>query len=272
MNHVVCVKWGNKYISKYANVLKNMVQRNCTVDYQFHCITDDPNGLDPDINVIRFPSHPGIKTWWSKLWMFSADFPLQGNILYFDLDVVVFDKTSLETTAIEQYAKDYSPQISTAHPIRDYKRNTLVNVGIKFGYKTQYMILETDLASGKCQCIARYFSNIPFYHHSFAMTENYVILYQTPVVISRRKALSPWRPISDAMAIKPELGSKIIVINRHNGESTVFTPDSFYCFHSSNAYEKNHEIVLDLVTTHRGDYGLFSLDIAHFQLQFQLRW
>lgn len=91
MNHVVSVKWGNKYISKYANVLKNMVQRNCNVDYQFHCITDDPNGLDPDINVIRFPSHPGIKTWWSKLWMFSADFPLQGNILYFDLDVVVFD-------------------------------------------------------------------------------------------------------------------------------------------------------------------------------------
>jgi hypothetical protein len=25
MNHVVCVKWGNKYISKYANVLNNMV-------------------------------------------------------------------------------------------------------------------------------------------------------------------------------------------------------------------------------------------------------
>ena len=187
-------------------------------------------------------------------------------------NMVVFDKTSLKTTAIEQYAKDYSPQISTAHPIRDYKRNTLVNVGIKFGYKTQYMILETDLASGKCQCIARYFSKIPFYHHSFAMTENYVILYQTPVVISRRKALSPWRPMSDAMAIKPELGSKIIIINRHNGESTVFTSDSFYCFHSSNAYEKNHEIVLDLVTTHRGDYGLFSLDDMDKEKEFQSKF
>jgi hypothetical protein len=95
MNHVVCVKWGNKYISKYANVLKNMVKRNCTVDYQFHCITDDPKGLDSDINVIRFPSDPGIKTWWSKLWMFSADFPLKGTILYFDLDVIVFNNIDL---------------------------------------------------------------------------------------------------------------------------------------------------------------------------------
>tara|TARA_B100000214_G_C23961144_1_gene625326 strand:+ start:513 stop:1211 length:699 start_codon:yes stop_codon:yes gene_type:complete len=91
MNHVVCVKWGNKYISKYANVLKNMVKRNCTIDYQFHCITDDPNGLDSDINVIKFPSDPGIKTWWSKLWMFSPEIPLKGTILYFDLDVIIFN-------------------------------------------------------------------------------------------------------------------------------------------------------------------------------------
>ena len=91
MNHVVCVKWGNKYISKYANVLKNMVKRNCTVDYQFHCFTDDPNGLDPDINVIKLPNDPWIKAWWSKLFMFSPQMPLRGNILYFDLDVVIFD-------------------------------------------------------------------------------------------------------------------------------------------------------------------------------------
>ena len=91
MNHVLCVKWGNKYISKYANVLKNMVSRHTTVPYQFHCITDDANGLDADINVIKLPNHPWIKTWWSKLWMFSPDMPLKGNLLFFDLDVVIFD-------------------------------------------------------------------------------------------------------------------------------------------------------------------------------------
>ena len=90
-NHVVCVKWGNKYVSKYANVLDSMVKRHTTVPYEFHCITDDPSGLDPHINVIRLPNDPCIKTWWSKLWMFSPDFPLKGNVLFFDLDVVIFN-------------------------------------------------------------------------------------------------------------------------------------------------------------------------------------
>ena len=80
-NHVVCVKWGNKYISNYANVLNNMVKRHATVPYQFHCLTDDPIGLDPAINVIRLPKDPYIKSWWSKLWMFAPEMPLKGNIL-----------------------------------------------------------------------------------------------------------------------------------------------------------------------------------------------
>ena len=90
MNHIVCVKWGNKYISQYVNVLYNMVKRHTTVPFEFHCITDDPKGLDSHINTIMLPNDPWIKTWWSKLWMFGAHFPLQDNILYFDLDVIVF--------------------------------------------------------------------------------------------------------------------------------------------------------------------------------------
>ena len=91
MNHVVCVKWGNKYPSIYVNVLKNMVARHTGVPYQFTCFTDDPNGIDEDVNIVRFPNEPYIKSWWSKLWMFSPEMPLKGNILYFDLDVVIFD-------------------------------------------------------------------------------------------------------------------------------------------------------------------------------------
>jgi len=90
-NHVVCVKWGNKYVSTYVNILKNMVARHTTVPYQFHCLTDDPAGIDPDVNIVRLPKEPGIHSWWSKLWMFSPDMPLRGNILFFDLDVVIFD-------------------------------------------------------------------------------------------------------------------------------------------------------------------------------------
>ncbi len=89
MNHVVCVKWGPKYISQYVNVLNSMLKRHLTVPYEFHCITDDVRGLDPNIKTLMLPKDPWIKTWWSKLWMFGEKFPLQGNILYFDLDVII---------------------------------------------------------------------------------------------------------------------------------------------------------------------------------------
>ena len=42
MNHILCVKWGNKYISQYVNVLKNMIAKHTKVPYQFHCFTEDP--------------------------------------------------------------------------------------------------------------------------------------------------------------------------------------------------------------------------------------
>ena len=60
MNHVVCVKWGNKYVPQYVNVLASMVKRHTTVPYQFHCITEDATGLDPTVNVVQLPNNPII--------------------------------------------------------------------------------------------------------------------------------------------------------------------------------------------------------------------
>jgi len=88
--HIFCVKWGNKYVSQYANVLYNMCKRHLTLPHQFHCITESPHELDPGINVINLPNLPGIKTWWSKLYMFHPEIPVKGTILFFDLDVIVF--------------------------------------------------------------------------------------------------------------------------------------------------------------------------------------
>ena len=61
MNHIVCVKWGHKYVPEYVNVLKRMCKRHITVPYQFHCFTENPKGLDPDINVIPLGKEPFIK-------------------------------------------------------------------------------------------------------------------------------------------------------------------------------------------------------------------
>jgi len=84
---VLCLKHGTKYSADYVNILYNMVKRNCTLDYQFACLTDDPTGLNDDIITIPLPEK--LAGWWCKPYMFSKDLPIKGTILYLDLDVVI---------------------------------------------------------------------------------------------------------------------------------------------------------------------------------------
>jgi hypothetical protein len=89
-NYLLCLKHGTKYSPDYVNKLYNMVKRNCTVEFEFVCLTDDPTGLDPQIKTIPLPGN--LQGWWCKPYMFSKDLPIKGTILYMDLDVVVAGK------------------------------------------------------------------------------------------------------------------------------------------------------------------------------------
>ena len=87
-NYVVCLKHGSKYSSRYVNVLSRMVARHCTVPYEFVCFTDDVRGIDENIRTEPLP-HIGVYGWWFKIMFFDKNFPLDGNILYMDLDIVI---------------------------------------------------------------------------------------------------------------------------------------------------------------------------------------
>ena len=87
-NYIVCLKHGTKYSSEYGNILYNMTKRHTTIPYEFVCFTDDTRDINPDIRTI--PLKPiGVYGWWYKVIFFDKNFPLDGNILYFDLDVVI---------------------------------------------------------------------------------------------------------------------------------------------------------------------------------------
>ena len=66
-----------------------MCNRHITVPYEFHCLTENKQGINVDIDIVDLPNHPGIKTWWSKLYMFSPELPSKGTIGYLDRDVIV---------------------------------------------------------------------------------------------------------------------------------------------------------------------------------------
>jgi hypothetical protein len=67
-----------------------MVKRNTTIPYEFVCYTENPKGINPGITVKSLPP-VDLKGWWYKVMFFDPNHELQGNILFLDLDVVVFN-------------------------------------------------------------------------------------------------------------------------------------------------------------------------------------
>ena len=57
-NNILCLKHGQKYNADYVNKLYNMVSRNITVPFTMHCITEDRDGINPNINIIPLPKIP----------------------------------------------------------------------------------------------------------------------------------------------------------------------------------------------------------------------
>jgi len=112
-NYVVCLKWGTKYGPEYVNKLKAMTARNLTVDHEFICFTDNRAGIDKSIRVEALPNIP-VSGWWYKVWFLSNELPIQGTLLFLDLDLIVFKNIDKLFT--------YKPEKNFCI-IRDFNRN-----------------------------------------------------------------------------------------------------------------------------------------------------
>ena len=86
-NYVLCLKHGDKYSSQYVNTLYSMVKRNLTIPFTMACLTDNKQGINKDVLCLDLPKD--LSGWWCKPYMYSNELPLNGTILYMDLDVVI---------------------------------------------------------------------------------------------------------------------------------------------------------------------------------------
>ena len=91
--NVICIKWGNKFSSEYVNRLYKMVKKNLTLPYRFVCFTDNPEGINEDIEIKPLPyiDDSGIPDrMWKKLGLFSKELSdLSGTALFLDLDIII---------------------------------------------------------------------------------------------------------------------------------------------------------------------------------------
>lgn len=94
---ILCVRFGNKYGVDYVERLRNMIARHTTVPYELVCLTDDPTPVE-GVRLILRKNEGYAKGWWHKVHMFDPQLPIDGRILYMDLDVVICSNIDRLTT------------------------------------------------------------------------------------------------------------------------------------------------------------------------------
>ncbi len=93
---VGCVKWGTRFGPDYVNVIFRAVREHLGVPHRFVCLTNQPEGIDPGVEVVPVPEFgvPEVE-WtkrgcWPKVALFAPGvFADDEIVLYLDLDVLV---------------------------------------------------------------------------------------------------------------------------------------------------------------------------------------
>lgn len=164
---------------------------------------------------------------------------------------VQFDLETLETLGVFDY-QDALPKDKcweSAHPHYDLQRKEMLNYLIKYGKRSYYTFYRMQEGSKERKIIAEIPVEQPAYMHSFAMTENFVILTEFPLVVKPLDLLIKGQAFIKNFSWQPQRGTKFIVLNRHTGKIvTESITRPFFAFHHANAFEKDHELHFDIVT------------------------
>lgn len=159
---------------------------------------------------------------------------------------VEFDPATLQTVGVVGYTDDLGGMVTTAHPHADPATGDLVSFTLAFGRRSEYRLYRQagGLRRGLFATVP---ADLPGYLHSFAITERHVVLMIFPLVVNPLSFVLHGRPFIENYRWRPELGTRIVVIDSTSGEvRTDTTTAPCFAFHHINAYESGEQLVIDL--------------------------
>ncbi|MDE1769004.1 MAG: carotenoid oxygenase family protein [Thaumarchaeota archaeon] len=161
---------------------------------------------------------------------------------------VEFDSETLRTIGIFSYDDKIDSSITTAHPHHDFIRNEGVNYTTKISRTSSYNIYKIADGIGHRNLISSIPVEEPSYMHSFGMTENYVVLVEFPLMVKPLDLLLAGKPFIENFSWRSDKETRFTIINRQNGDLVgTYTSDPFFAFHHVNSFEKEGEIIVDIV-------------------------
>jgi carotenoid cleavage dioxygenase-like enzyme len=161
---------------------------------------------------------------------------------------VRFDAETLEALGDRKFGTQIGGQISVAHLHHDAKRACRYSYVVMFGRNSRYRLFAIPDDGGPEQVVAEMPVEKPAYMHSFAMTENYLVLTEFPLVVDPLRMLLASEPFIRNYRWAPERGLQMHVFEKDGGRLVrSFSAPAVFGFHHVNAYEEDGRIVVDVV-------------------------
>jgi carotenoid cleavage dioxygenase-like enzyme len=166
-----------------------------------------------------------------------------------------FEESSLETTDRRDLTTGLDADFTLGHPHYDPERDVLVNFGVEYDRETTYTLFERDTRTAETTEIGRVtFEDAP-YAHSFAMTEEFVVLAAIPFGLDTTSLLRGAFTDGTFVSAVTEFetagmtrDARFIVMDRESGEIVREVPaDPFFVYHHANAYRDGETLVIDLI-------------------------
>ena len=163
--------------------------------------------------------------------------------------LVSFEGTTLETRDEFVFDDMLDVDMVTAHLVADPHRGEQVGHGLSFGRSHEYKVFRIPDGTRRRELITSIPTDSPAYIHSIAVSQDHIVLVETPLRINIRKSLSPFTEgFFELLEWNEGIDTKLYVVDRDTGQiRTQPTVDPFFTFHTINAYDDEGTVVVDLV-------------------------
>lgn len=163
---------------------------------------------------------------------------------------VIFDPQTLATNGVFDFSDALSKEnvFESAHPHYNTVTGEYINYIVKYGIKTSYQVYRLKKNSSSRELFAEIPIKNPAYMHTFSLTENTIIFAEYPFTVNPLAMLLTGKPFIKNYHWQEGSTTRFLFINRHNGKvEKEFHTDPFFSFHHINAYEKENQVILDLI-------------------------
>jgi len=164
------------------------------------------------------------------------------------------DPNTLETLGIDDLDGILQPgDALAAHPRFDPSSKLdngepcLVNFAVKTGLSSTITIYEFNPAGKLLRCHHHSIPGFAFLH-DMAITENYCIFFQNPVIFNPLPFLLGWCSAGQCIKFNPEAKTQVILIPRNGKEDVkILETEPCFVFHHANAWEEENQIFIDSI-------------------------